>query len=50
MTTLREFIRENRKDIDEVSGSPYSNDEERRLWVLNNEALYHWARSRGVRI
>jgi hypothetical protein len=26
------------------------NDEERRLWVLNDEGLYRWARSEGVRI
>lgn len=26
------------------------NDEERRLWVLNDEGLYLWARSEGVRI
>lgn len=26
------------------------NDEERRGWVLNDEGLYLWARSEGVRI
>jgi hypothetical protein len=26
------------------------NDEERRLWVLNDEGLYNWARSEGVPI
>lgn len=26
------------------------NDEERRLWILNDEGLYSWARSEGVRI
>ena len=25
-------------------------DEERRLWILNDEGLYNWARSEGVRI
>ena len=25
-------------------------DEERRLWVLNDEGLYNWARSEGVEI
>ncbi len=29
---------------------PQRNDEERRLWVLNDEGLYSWARSEGVRI
>ena len=26
------------------------NDAERRAWVLNDEGLYRWARSEGVRI
>lgn len=26
------------------------NDSERRLWILNDEGLYNWARSEGVRI
>lgn len=26
------------------------NDEERRQWILNDEGLYRWARSEGVRI
>lgn len=26
------------------------NDAERRLWILNDEGLYRWARSEGVRI
>lgn len=29
---------------------PTYNDEERRLWILNDEGLYCWARSEGVRI
>lgn len=29
---------------------PRRNDEERRLWVLNDEGLYHMARSVGVKI
>jgi hypothetical protein len=57
--TLREFIRENRNELDRaiaramgrtVEELPYRNDEERRLWVLNDEGLYNWARSEGVRI
>jgi len=26
------------------------NDSERRLWILNDEGLYRWARSEGVKI
>lgn len=29
---------------------PRYNDEERRQWILNDEGLYGWARSEGVRI
>ena len=29
---------------------PKRNDEERRGWILNDEGLYRWARSEGVRI
>lgn len=29
---------------------PKHNDEERRGWILNNEGLYSWARSEGVKI
>ena len=52
--TLRQFIRDNRKDLDaailRVCPGLSLNDEERRLWVLNDEGLYNWARSEGVRI
>ena len=52
--TLREFIRENRDDIDATIKRDCPqiklSDAERRLWVLNNEGLYQWARSAGVRI
>ena len=30
--------------------NPIPNDNERRLWILNDEGLYRWARSEGVRI
>lgn len=30
--------------------APRYNDEERRQWVLNDETLYNWARSKGVQI
>ena len=26
------------------------NDRERRLWILNDEGLYNWARQEGVKI
>lgn len=55
--TLREFIRQNRAQLDECIAralnrptNPYPNDEERRLWVLNDEGLYRWAKSEGCRI
>lgn len=52
--TLRNFIKENRQELDRCiqgvcPGAP-RNDEERRQWILNDEGLYHWARSSGVRI
>ena len=52
--TLREFIKGHRAEIDEavrcLVPDNRMNDEERRLWVLNDEGLYLWARSEGVRI
>lgn len=49
--TLRQFIRENRDDLDSYIAAGHSiNDEERRLWILNDEGLYRWARQKGVRI
>ena len=30
--------------------APCLNDKERREWILNDEDLYQWARSSGVRI
>ncbi len=55
--TLKEFIKSEREALDiEISKRlkkyPYEkfNDHERRLWILNDESLYSWARSHGVRI
>lgn len=52
--TLKNFIKENREELDEcikrVCPNCRMNDEERRLWILNDEGLYRWARSEGVRI
>ena len=54
---LKKFIKENRKEIDRciahalsMNRNPYPNDEERRQWILNDESLYRWALSEGVRI
>ena len=53
--TLREFIRDNRSDLDAVIRRACPNvdtidDKERRLWILNDEGLYLWARREGVRV
>ena len=54
---LREFIQQNRAEIDAAIAralgrktNPRPNDEERRLWILNDEGLYRWARSEEVPI
>jgi len=52
--TLAEFIKENKTEIDTAIKSVCSNCElnnrERRLWILNDEGLYSWAKSEGVKI
>jgi hypothetical protein len=52
--TLRNFIKENKEEIDQciknVVPNASLNYEERRMWILNDEGLYRWARSNGVRI
>lgn len=55
--TLRDWIRENRKEltdcVNRAIGSPEGSRvtlEELRLWVLNDEGLYRWARADGVNI
>jgi hypothetical protein len=55
--TLAQFIHENRAELDVciaralgMATNPRANDSERRLWILNDEGLYNWARSEGVRI
>jgi hypothetical protein len=54
--TMRNFIRENREEIDRCVHSipgmeDYRlNDKDRRDWILNDESLYRWARSEGVKI
>ena len=52
--TLRNFIKENKEELDRciktVCSNCKLNNEERRLWILNDESLYLWARREGVRI
>lgn len=51
--SLARFIRENRDAIDAairraVPNASRFDDDERRLWILNDAGLYEWARSEGV--
>ncbi len=51
--TMTQFIRNNKLLIDKyIRGFSDGriNNQERRLWILNDELLYHWARHEGVRI
>lgn len=52
--TMRDFIKTNRDEIDQcirsVCPNVSLNNEERRQWILNDEGLYNWARSEGVKI
>jgi hypothetical protein len=51
---MADFIKENKEEIDKaikrVVPNCQLNNEERRQWILNDEGLYQWARSQGVRI
>jgi len=38
---LYNWIKDNRRQIDNITQSQYKNDNERRLWVLNDEGLYN---------
>lgn len=53
--TLKDFILKNREELDVAIEGACPNvgkitNEERRLWILNDEGLYQWARSEGVKI
>lgn len=62
--TLRDFIRQHRAELDAAINNHLHperyndppmpgeklNDDERRQWILNDEGLYNWARSAGVKI
>lgn len=52
--SMKKFIEENKEAIDayikvKAPGQPI-NDRERRLWILNDERLYNWAKFSGVNI
>lgn len=53
---LRAFLKENRTEIDKhirnvVPNYPYSiNDKDRTEWINNDEMLYEWAKSEGVKL
>ena len=50
---MKKFIRENRKAIDEyiksICRNCRLNDEVREGYIMNDEYLYNWARSSGVK-
>lgn len=53
--TVEEFIDDNRAAIDEAIQGLCPNigdldDDERELWLLNDEGLYNWAQEMGVDI
>ena len=53
--SMREFIRANREELDRLilKACPNLgklNDGDRRAWIANDEGLYQWARSTGVRV
>jgi hypothetical protein len=53
--SLTEFIRANRAELDgaikrAVPNIGSLNDSDRKDWVLNDEGLYNWARSEGVKV
>ena len=55
--SVKNFIRKHREELDKAIAhrlnkprNPIPTDNERRLWVLNDEGLYNWARSEGVPI
>lgn len=51
---LKQFIREHRKGIDEsirdvCPNIGKLNDGDRQDWIRNDEGLYNWAKSEGVK-
>ena len=56
MASMREFIKDNRDEIDTfirnaMQNNDYRiNDTERREWIANAEPLYWWAKGEGVNV
>lgn len=55
MTSMTTFIITHREQIDTYirgvnPNQTIFNDEERRLWILNDEVLYNFAKSEGVNV
>ena len=52
--SLSSWIKQNRESIDAAIRNVVPNaridDAERRMWVLNDEGLYNWAKSDGVNV
>ena len=55
--SLKQFIRINRPQLDDAiraalhaRGGLQLNDSDRAEWILNDEGLYLWARSCGVKV
>ena len=52
--SLSSWIKENRSEIDSAIRNVVPNakidDAERRMWVLNDEGLYNWAKSERVNV
>ena len=53
--SMRRFIRKHRAMIDEAIRRAWPNagrlnDDDRAEWIHNDESLYNWARSEGVKI
>lgn len=53
--TMRAFLKTHREEIDAgilrvCPNIGKLNDNERRDWIANDEGLYRWARSEGVRV
>ncbi len=53
--TLKQFIRQNKEALDIYietqvgKESAIKNNREREFWIRNDESLYRWARSKGVK-
>lgn len=53
--TIREFMREHRDKLDahirkKANWKGSINNDGRHQWILNDEDLYQWAKSEGVRV